>query len=309
MAADHRSICKFEATTNENYVRLRNSLATTVAKTVNEWVKRKKAQRKRELNDLNEYLRIPHQPEDDLELVQGSRLSGTCEWIVQKESYLAWRDLAANAPTILWINGKPATGKSVLAGYIITQLQQRKLDCSYYFFKHGEKSKSRLINCLRSLALQMGRQNEQVRRILSDLRKESAQLDSVSERGIWREIFVSAIFRNNKDLHYWVIDGLDECESSEVFIESFLGKLDPATNLRVLITARDMPKIKAAFLGLGGHRSCELPISTPDTLQDIKTVINEKSNSLTVKDDELRAALLEKVLEKSQGSSCGLSWS
>ncbi|OQV04905.1 NACHT domain-containing protein [Cladophialophora immunda] len=240
MTADHRSICKFEAPANENDVRLRNSLATTVANILDKWAKQREAQRKRELSDLNRYLRIPQQPEDDLELVQSPRLSGTCEWIVQKESYLAWRDLAANTPTILWINGKPATGKSVLAGYIIAQLQERKLACSYYFFKHGESSKSRLINSLRSLAFQMARQDDQILRILGDLHKEDAESDGGTDRSFWRKIFLSTIFKTLKERHYWVIDGLDECEGSEAFIESLISQLDPATNLRILVTTKMM---------------------------------------------------------------------
>ncbi|EXJ70758.1 uncharacterized protein A1O5_05748 [Cladophialophora psammophila CBS 110553] len=302
MAADHRSICKFQKPTDQNYVELRNSLARTVANICDERAKGKEGQRNRELSDLKKYLRISHQPEDDLELVEGSRLSGTCEWIAKKESYLAWRDFAADAPTILWINGKPATGKSVLAGYVITQLRQRKSSCSYYFFKHGEKSKSRLVNCLRSLAFQMACENDQVRRRLNDLHKEDGQLDGETERSVWRKIFVSTIFRIQMEPHYWVIDGLDECEGSETFIESLIGQLDPTANLKILVTGRDMPKLKAAFLNLGPHRYCGLEISTADTVEDIKTAIKAKSHCLTVKDDELRAALLGKVLEKSQGS-------
>jgi WD40 repeat protein len=303
MAADHRSICKFENLTDPNYVELRNSLAMTVANISDERSKGMEVQRNHELSDLKTYLRISHEPEDDLELVEGSRLSGTCEWIAKKESFLAWRDSAADAPALLWIIGKPATGKSVLAGNVIAQLQQQKLSCSYYFFKHGEKSKSRLVNCLQSLAFQMARKHHQVRRSLSDLRKEDAQLaNGATERSVWRKIFVSTIFRIQMAPPYWVIDGLDECEGSEIFIGSLLSQLDPAANLRILVTARDTPNLKAAFLSLGPHRYCGLEILTSDTVQDIKSVIRAKSQSLTVKDDGTRAALLGKVLEKSQGS-------
>ncbi|OAG43151.1 hypothetical protein AYO21_02437 [Fonsecaea monophora] len=302
MAADHRSICKFKSKTDANYTKLRNSLSMTVSSILGELAKRNKAQQKHELDDLSQHLRIPHQPEDDLELAQGSQLPGTCEWIEQKESYLAWRDLAANTPPILWISGKPATGKSVLAGYIITQLQEQNSNSSYYFFRYGENSKTRLINCLKSLAFQMACNNDHTRRILSDLYKENTYIDGENERTLWRKIFVSTIFRSHNEPHYWIIDGLDECEAPEVFIEALLSQLDSATKLRVLVTARDMPKIKAAFLSLGSHRFCELPISTPDTLQDIQLVIEAKSHSLMVKNDEFRAALLGRVLEKSQGS-------
>lgn len=302
MAADHRSICKFEKSTDPNYIALRNSLAMTVTSILDEQAKEKEVLRNRELSNLKSYLRLSHQPEDDLELVEGSRLSGTCEWIEKKERYCAWKDSAPEAPNILWISGKPATGKSVLAGYVIAQLLLQKSSCSYYFFKYGEKSKSRLVNCFKSLAFQMARGDDGIRHSLCDLHKEDAQLDGENERSIWRKIFVSKILRLLTTVHYWVIDGLDECEGSEAFIESLISQLDPTANLRILITARDMPKLKAAFLKLGSHRYCEMDVSSVDTVQDIETVIKAKSDSLTVKNDKIRTAILEKVLEKSRGS-------
>jgi hypothetical protein len=60
--------------------------------------------------DLEKYLGWSEKLEDDL----NARMSGTCEWFSTKESYLKWRDFAPDTPSILWVNGNPATGKSVL---------------------------------------------------------------------------------------------------------------------------------------------------------------------------------------------------
>ncbi|KAL9122320.1 MAG: hypothetical protein Q9187_001129 [Circinaria calcarea] len=130
MNADHRSICKFEKPRDPNYVILRNALTSTV-NSISELVLRSKEKlRHSQLKDLENYLEVSEMLEDDLITVEDARISGTCE-------------------CILWVNGKPAAGKSVLAGYAIGQLQRTNADCSYFFFKYGDKSKSRLSACLR----------------------------------------------------------------------------------------------------------------------------------------------------------------
>src|SRR3954451_8483746 len=115
---------------------------------------------------LKQYLGVPEELEDDLAAVEDARLSGTCEWFSARTSYIRWRDFIPDVPNVLWVNGKPGTGKSVLAGFVISQLQQTNAECSYFFFKHRDKSKSRLSACLRSLAFRMASANVRVRQTL-----------------------------------------------------------------------------------------------------------------------------------------------
>lgn len=98
-------------------------------------------------------------------------LPGTCECFPAKESFLTWSGFAPEAPSILFVTGRPAAGKSVLVGYVIGQLQKSNSDCSYFFFEYGNKSKSRLSACLRSLAFQMACTNTKVRETLVEMQK------------------------------------------------------------------------------------------------------------------------------------------
>src|SRR5438034_8291284 len=157
-------------------------------------LKSKEKLRHNHVKDLEKYFGVSEKLEDDLITVEDARMSGTCEWFVAKQSYLKWRDPALDAPSVLWINGKPAAGKSVLAGYVIGQLQKTNADCSYFFFKYGDKSKSRLSACLRSLAFQMACTNVQVRETLLEMQKDDMQFDNDNERTIWRKLFLSGIF-------------------------------------------------------------------------------------------------------------------
>ena len=255
-----------------------------------------------QIKDLEQYLQIPEKSADDLVASEDARMAGTCEWFSAKESYLRWSTFALEAPSVLWVTGKPAAGKSVLAGYAIGHLQNLNADCSYFFFKYGDKYKSRLSACLRSLAFQMACTNTQVRDTLLELQKDGMRFDKDNERTIWHALFLRGIFQTAIPEQYWVIDALDECTNYVSFFDSMLAKLDQSIPLRVLITSRETPKLANHFSSLGTHRFQHEKISTADTLPDIKLLVEAKAKSIILKDDKDRATLVEKILAKSEGS-------
>ena len=265
-------------------------------------LKLKEKLRHSQVKDLEKYLGVSAELEDDLITVEDARMSGTCEWFSAKKSYLKWRDFTPDAPSVLWVNGKPAAGKSVLAGYVIGQLKNTNADCSNFFFKYGDKSKSRLSVCLRSLAFQMACTNVQVRETLLEMQKNEIKFDNDNERTIWRKLFLSGIFQTEFPRHYWVIDALDECVNCASLFDLMLAKLDESIPLRILITSRETPELEKHFFSLSTRRFQSERISAADTLPDIKLLVEAKARSLVVKDDEDRAALVEKILGKSKGS-------
>ncbi|PON24619.1 hypothetical protein TGAM01_v206549 [Trichoderma gamsii] len=67
-----------------------------------------------------------------------SAVSGTCEWLLQHETFRSWSELNQ---AILWIKGKPGSGKSTLLNYTFTKQKQllsaRDSDLVLSFFFHG----------------------------------------------------------------------------------------------------------------------------------------------------------------------------
>ncbi|KAA8647158.1 hypothetical protein EYZ11_003853 [Aspergillus tanneri] len=298
--ADHRSICKFGTPQDPNYITVRNALASTVTRISHLVLNSKESIARTQIKDLKEYLGAP-ETLDDLILVEDARMPGTCEWLETKKSYVRWSSFDFKAPHIFWVDGKPAAGKSVLAGYIIDKLR-RKGNCSFYFFKYGDKSKSRLDNCLRSLAFQMACKDSHVQQAILEMQKNDIKLDSTDERIIWRKLFLSGIFQAKLEKHYWVIDALDESANIASFFDTVLAKLDLSIPLRILVTSRERAEIGKHLSGLDSHAFQSEKISTSDTLNDIKLLVEARARSLMVKDDKDRVVLMDKILEKSQGS-------
>ncbi|KAK6812959.1 hypothetical protein RU639_010810 [Aspergillus parasiticus] len=299
--ADHRSICKFESPQDPNYITVRNALASTIDKISSSVLESKEDVMRSSINDLKEYLGVPDNLEDDLILVEDARMPGTCEWLEEKKSYVRWSSFDPGVPHTLWINGKPAAGKSVLSGYVTSKLR-RKGNCSFYFFKSGDKSKSRLDGCLRSLAFQMASTDAHVRQTILTMQKQGVKLESNDERIVWRKLFLSGIFQAKLQNHYWVIDALEESANIASFFDTVLAKLDGSISLRIFVTSRETLEIQKYLDSLGPDAFQPEKISTADTLVDIKLIVKAKAKALMVKDDNDRAALIERILEKSQGS-------
>jgi Cdc6-like AAA superfamily ATPase len=84
------------------------------------------------MKDLESYLGVSEKHDDDLIVVEDARILGTCEWLCSKINYVEWKDFYVDIPNVLWINGKPATGKSILAGYVISELRKSSGNCNFF---------------------------------------------------------------------------------------------------------------------------------------------------------------------------------
>ncbi|KAF2008561.1 hypothetical protein BU24DRAFT_456109 [Aaosphaeria arxii CBS 175.79] len=237
------------------------------------------------MREIETHLEIYGALEDDLFAAKDARTKGTCEWL-------------------LWVTGKPAAGKSILAGNMIEELQGNGEGCSFFFFKYADLSQSQVSTYLRSLASHMASQQASVRESLWEALRETAGpvSDTNNERLLWHKLVVNAIFKTSLGKYFWVIDGLDECENAATAFKTLLSDLDDEIPLRILVTSWDTQTLRTAFAELGSERYCHESISTIDTLPDIRCFVGAKSKALISMNDETRAALVEKIVLKSEGS-------
>ncbi|EER44929.1 NACHT and WD40 domain-containing protein [Histoplasma capsulatum H143] len=301
MTADHRSICKFNSVADPNYRNIRDALALTVRELTGSGQRLKAKRKYEQMKTLREYLGVASTPKEDLTIVQEARLSGTCEWLSSTASYIQWRNNPSSGPAIFWLGGNPGAGKSVLAGYAIEMLEAMDAEVSYFFFKFGDESKSKLNTCLRSIAFQMASRNESLKELLLSMHSDGIEFDKGDERTIWRKIFLSGIFQAPIPPQYWVIDALDECTDFVSFFGPMLAKLDNSIPIHILITSRPTAILQQQFYSLGtGRVVCE-QISAADTLHDVRIFVEEKSMLLDVEPND-RDSLVERILAKSNDS-------
>ncbi|CAI6290402.1 unnamed protein product [Periconia digitata] len=139
----------------------------------------------------------------------------TCCWLWEKESFTEWFDpqySAATSSTLLWINGKPGAGKTVIASAVVDKA--RKLvptpTVLYFYFKHGVKDQDDFVSMARTLLMQLLEQNPLYLDFLYSKCCNSAGALLTSRSRI--EELLAFLLRNC-DSAYIVLDGLDECSS------------------------------------------------------------------------------------------------
>ena len=254
------------------------------------------------MKTISKFLGISEGPEEDLLTVIEHQTEGTCQWLIEKTSFQDWQEGKKGSPQHLWLSGKPATGKSTVAGHVIKYLESCGSDCSYYFFKQIQKGNSSVSNFLCSIAFQMASVNVKVRQALLDMQDNGDVISKNDERTVWRILFHTRILRIElHQPHYWVMDALDECHNQNSLF-TMLSKIEKSYPLRIFMTSRPSPVIERLFsqekLSILAER-----VTLVESLRDIKLYLEAHSDHLPVENENELACteLIETILEKSNG--------
>ena len=185
-------------------------------------------------------------PEEDLNSQLHRWKEGTCSGILDTPVFIKWEhSLQSN---VLWLYAQPGSGKSVQASFLINHFLKKGRLCQYFFFQHGDSAKQSPGDLLGSLAFQTAQDVPDLHEMLKIMNDKGVRLDKMDSWSIWQRIFVSTLFGlvNNAPL-YWVIDALDESDSSLAIIEHFKSLASSQIIIHVLVTSRPIPDIKVAF--------------------------------------------------------------
>lgn len=206
-------------------------------------------------------------------------------------------------PKLFWLIGLPATGKTIIASAVIDQLQSYGKECQYHFFTSGHQAKQTVAYCLRSIASQIARTNDEFREELFTLHEEQCisftsqnQIFSV----IWEKVFEGIIFkmRFQKPL-YWVLDAVDEADSQAILI-SHLTKVQSLTPIKVFLTSRPVKLLPVP--STHGSSISSYSISKLDTMEDIRAYVHNTIRGAVPDDGHIQKDIIDQVLQKASGS-------
>ena len=296
--ANHRDVCKYANQSDPNYKTVRNALASTIDSFRTRQTVSKRELDREQRRRLDTFLRINDAPEDDFMDIDSMRTSGSCQWLLHKETFLDWRD-SANTQ-LYWICAKPATGKTIASGKVIHHLRDLNRDCAFYFFNHGDKGKSTIQSFLLSMAWQMAVMHMEIFQLVLEVCEKDEDLSQANYRTIWRKLFLEGILQLKlARSQYWVIDGLDECRNNPDLVPLLL-KVIESCAVRILLTSRDP---------IESHRQSGHPrvrvlsefIAPEETRTDIALYLKANMDHLPSVDVEARQMMSDKILVKSAG--------
>ena len=247
--ADHHNVCKYDSPRDPNYITVRNALQSFISKiTSTSGSYKRPLPNPRESQDLKSLLAITEPPDTDYIFFRDQWTQGTNDWIFQEKAYVEWRHVRGSAPSLLWLNGGPATGKSVLSSSIVNNLVEDGVSCQYFFIRFGDLRKRTLSPLLRSIVYQIARCMPSFLQSVLQLVDEGIDFETADPRTIWERIFKSILFTVEGDQPlYWIIDGLDEANDPRMLIRLFSDISLSSLPIRILLVGRKTSEIAAVF--------------------------------------------------------------
>jgi ankyrin repeat protein len=218
----------------------------------------------------------------------------TCRWLLKNPHYLDWLDtsgLSAHCG-ILWIKGKPGTGKSTLMKFAVSNAgltMKQKIIISFFLNARGDDLEKSTIGLYRSLLLQLLEKRPDLRCVLDNVRA-GHQWSTESLKSLFEEALLSL----GEASVVCFIDALDECEESQIRdMVTFLRELTVSSEkrLRICFASRHYPNITV-------ERVLSLELERQEEhRQDIASYMNSALNIGDYKhSQQIRALLQEKAV-------------
>lgn len=261
--ADHHDVCKYISQQDPNYISVRNVLSYLVGKHRSQDFRKIHSNAVNELQGLASAFGRLEEPSDDLLFFSDRRMPGSCKWTDDDPDFIS---LMATEPVVsrcLWCTGRPGLGKSILASSIIQTAQERNMSPIFYFFRFGDQIKNNLNTLLLSLAYQIASFSPEYRRLLIRLLADGLNVIKSTPRQLWQTLFTSTLFKLTiAGPLLIVLDGLDECDSSHLFLKFLRDFHEFPGSVRILALSRSTHSLALEFEKLSetiqvGHHPLE----------------------------------------------------
>jgi WD40 repeat protein len=296
--ANHHDVCKYTSPDDPNYKTIRSALRSIVKMLRLSEVSDRGTEK--DLKTIQKWLGVTGSPEEDIFPLRSVRKAGTCEDLLEKPEFQSW--LQSDRPHILWANAPPGSGKSIQFFFVIDYLSGQQGICAFWFFKDGDLQKRSLGNMFRSVAYQIAVKDATFRRALTEVAKSGMQIDKADASTVWRNVFASKLSAMSSEL-YWVVDGLDESESSRVFIDLISNISKAQKSIRVLFFSRPLSNIKQA-IQRAKKRIDVTNMALSDNLKDIRLVATDEMEYFLSNEEfeEFKQDTIEEITSRSQGN-------
>ncbi|KAL3419495.1 hypothetical protein PVAG01_09717 [Phlyctema vagabunda] len=296
--ANHRGICKFDNSSDPNYLIVRNALASTleICRDNSIGLVRKHDEDKQML--LVKSLGTPVNVEEEFLRIDNLRILGSCEWLISEQSFQEWQE--THGPNIYWLHARPATGKTILSARVIAHLKRLRKDCVFYFFDFRDGTKSTISSFLLSIAWQISSIYPQILSLVLDICQKNKELNKADYRSIWRKLYVDGILEVefSRPL-YWVVDAIDECKAGAE-LTTLLLEIREKYHMRVFVTSRNA--FESRQKSILTPKFVVREISLKNTMHDITMYLEAYLHELPSVGDNGRQTIMSEILQRSSGS-------
>ncbi|KAH9178027.1 hypothetical protein EDB89DRAFT_1299113 [Lactarius sanguifluus] len=211
--------------------------------------------------DLRNWI-SPPDPSINYNTACGAHHKGTAAWLTRGDAFKAWRAHGC----LLWVHGKPGSGKSILSSVIIRDTENvcnaGFASMAYFYFDFKDTGKQDSHALLSSLLIQLSHQSDVYCDILHTLYSSHRQGSVQPNDDALMQCLKAMLVALGEAPVYLILDAVDEClntsgmpsprEKVLRLVKELVGlKL---SNLHLCITSRPEIDIRNALEPLAAHR-------------------------------------------------------
>ncbi|KAJ5425059.1 hypothetical protein N7465_000129 [Penicillium sp. CMV-2018d] len=231
-------------------------------------------------------------PRDDktrIEKAKGGLLKDSYCWVLQNNDFQKWR--VDEEVRLLWIQGDPGKGKTMLLCGIIDELRNSTdntaLNMSFFFCQATDERINNAISVLRGLIFMLACEQPSV---IHHIRKRYDQTGKqlFEDANAWQALsgILSDILEDStlKDT-YFIIDALDECTGDLSLLLDLIVEASSSGNARVkwIVSSRNWPIIEDYFGGATQKTSLSLELNATSISEAVAIYIQFKVQQLAEK--------------------------
>ncbi|KAH9073482.1 hypothetical protein EDB83DRAFT_76113 [Lactarius deliciosus] len=266
-------------------------------------------------NQLRESLRrwvTPPDPSTNHNIARDIYHGGTAEWFFQGSIFAEWK----SAGSLLWIYGKPGSGKSILCSTVIQDIltlrEAGSASMAYFYFDFRDLDKQHRRNLLPSLLIQLSAQSRPCCDILSRLYSAYDNGGQKPSDSVMTQCLKDMLTIPNQGPVYIILDALDECPNSSGIPsprEQVLRLVKELVELRlpylhICVTSRPEFDIRATLGPLAHHRVSlhDQSGQKKDIVDYVNTVVYSDSETMMKRwRDDDKKMVVETLSEKADG--------
>lgn len=203
----------------------------------------------------------PPDPSKNQVIARRDNRDGSAVWFTGGATFENWKATGC----LLWIHGKPGSGKSILCS---TLIQEAKAMCdaglalvAYFYFDFRDNAKQDIRGLLSSIVTQLSAESDSCYNILSDLHSAHYAGSQLPDDEALIRCLKDMLQLPDQPLIYLIVDAIDECPDSTGVIsprERVLGFIEDLVesrfpNLRLCITSRPEADILDVLEHLASH--------------------------------------------------------
>ncbi|KAI9443865.1 hypothetical protein H4582DRAFT_2125881 [Lactarius indigo] len=254
----------------------------------------------------------PSDPSTNHIIASDRQHDGTAEWFCKCNTFEEWKVTGS----LLWIHGKPGSGKSILCSAIINDIDALNkaglASMAYFYFDFRDVSKQSRRDLLRSLLVQLSHSSDPFCDILSRLYNAYGKgTRQPSDKALMNCLKEMVALPNQRPV-YLIMDALDECPnisgipSTRELVLDVVKELVElrVSSLRICVTSRPEVDIQCA-IGRLTLRSVSLHNESGqenDIAEYIKSVVYSPSNTMMSRwRDEDKEMVVQTLSERADG--------